>query len=369
VNHAEDRRRGRGFRGILDRSQRPRLYETFGNHLRVPLAPVVTPLRIELWIGRVETLQGASGEITTTTGERREYDRLVLAPGSSQQPLPVPGAGEHAFDVDTFVAAARLDAHLASLVRKVPEPDLLCFAVIGAGFIGIEMACELRRRIRVHSNDAIAASARVLLIEREAVTGPQLGDNPRPFTDAALRDSAVEVLVNTRVTRITAAGLELEGGTWIPSRTVIVASGLRANALAQTIDVPKDEFGRIRVDRSLRVTAHPGWFAAGDIASASTDGKHLALMSCQHAMEMGRFAGANVARDLCSLPLLEYRQTGYQTCLDLGDQGALLTHGWQREVVKTGNEAKAIKALINHKLIVPPSNDPEALLAAAAPRT
>lgn len=346
---------------------RPRLYEAFGENLRVPLAALFAQLRIDLVVDCATGLDETPGAIRTTGGERLAYDRLVLTLGSTQQPLPVPGAREHAFDIDTFVAAARLDAHLTTLLSEPAHPGQLCFIVIGAGFTGIEMACELRRRIRVHASEAAAASARVLLIEKETAIGPQLGDNPRPVIEAALCDAGVEVLVSTRVTRITPLGVELEGGTWVPSRTVIVASGLQANPASKSIDVPRDQHGRIPVDRTLKVVDRPGWFAAGDFASAWTDDDHLALMSCQHAMTMGKFAGANVARDLCGLPLLDYRQPGYQTCLDLGDQGALLTRGWQREVVKAGHEAKHVKAFINRKLIVPPQDAPEVLLAASAP--
>jgi len=48
------------------------------------------------------------------------------------------------------------------------------------------------------------------------------------------------------------------------------------------------------------------------------DDQNLALMSCQHAMEMGKFAGYNAGRDLLGLPLRPYWQPVYLTCLDLG---------------------------------------------------
>jgi NADH dehydrogenase len=346
---------------------RPRLYETFGEHLRLPLAALLEPLDIELVIDDATAVTPGADIVTTRKGRTLPFGRLVVAAGSEQVPLPVPGSAEFAFDIDTFEAAARFDAHLESLLHNTSQPDQHTFVIIGAGFTGIELACELRQRIRLHSSPEIARSARVVLIEREAVAGPQLGSGPRPVIEAALRDAGVELLLKTRVIRMDGEGVELEGGAQIAAKTVVSTSGLRANRLSQTINVPLDALGRIRVDPHLAVPGVPGWYATGDVACARAEGEHDALMSCQHAMTMGKFAGANVARDLCGQPLLVYRQPNYQTCLDLGAYGAVLTRGWQRDVVQSGQEAKPIKVFINQKVIYPPANDAAALLAASAP--
>jgi NADH dehydrogenase len=60
--------------------------------------------------------------------------------------------------------------------------------------------------------------------------------------------------------------------------------------------------------------------------------------------------------------LIPYEQLRYVTCLDLGRSGAVLTHGWDRDIVMTGLEAKALKTSINSEIIYPPEGDIEALL-------
>ncbi|MDP3768765.1 MAG: NAD(P)/FAD-dependent oxidoreductase, partial [Dehalococcoidia bacterium] len=67
-----------------------------------------------------------------------------------------------------------------------------------------------------------------------------------------------------------------------------------------------------------------------------------------------RFAGENAARDLLGLPGVPYVQERYVTCLDLGRAGAVLTEGWERRVLQTGDEAKALKRRINTQVIYPP---------------
>jgi len=78
---------------------------------------------------------------------------------------------------------------------------------------------------------------------------------------------------------------------------------MRASPLAQLPGAKQDEIGRLAVDEMLRVQGVSDVHATGDVARAYADDDHLALMSCQHALTMGRFAGYNTARDLLSLAL------------------------------------------------------------------
>ncbi len=120
------------------------------------------------------------------------------------------------------------------------------------------------------------------------------------------------------------------------------------------------------MDEALRVRGVADVYATGDIARAYADDDRLALMSCQHALTMGRFAGYNAARDLLGLPLRAYRQPRYVTCLDLGPWGAVFTTGWYRQVEMARGEAKQLKRQINSQRIYPPTGDRAAILAAAA---
>jgi len=144
---------------------------------------------------------------------------------------------------------------------------------------------------------------------------------------------------------------------------VIVTAGLRANPLAELLNVELDNLKRLPVDASLRVKGFKNIFAAGDMAAAYVDADNLALMSCQHAMPMGAHAGFNAARSLLGLPHRKYKQPDYRTCIDLGETGALFTTGWDREVEMTGQDAKALKRKINEELIYPPEGTAEQIMA------
>jgi len=152
------------------------------------------------------------------------------------------------------------------------------------------------------------------------------------------------------------------------ARTVVWTAGMRASALTALVPAATDALGRLVVDQTLRVPGVPGLFAAGDVAAAPADAEHTTLISCQHAITLGVFAGHNVVRDLAGLPLLPYAPLPYQTCLDLGAWGALYTRGWDRAPVKVGSEGKAMKRQINTVWIYPPATgDRRDILAAAVP--
>ena len=348
---------------------RPRLYEAFQEGLRAPLAPTLTPLNVQLVAAEVTAVALDAQRVSLRHADGREealaYDRLILATGSEQIPLAVPGASEFGLNIDTFAGAEAFDAHLKRTIEAPDTPGRLTFVVVGGGFTGIELAAEMRRRIALHSNAEIARASRVLLIEQANIIGPDLGANPRPHIDAALLGAQVEVRLGTRVARIERSAVVLENGERIPAATVILTTGLRAQSLGASLGAPTDASGRVVVDANLRVTSHPAVFAAGDVAHAMADATHATLMSCQHAVPAGKHAGYNAARDLLGLPLRTYTQPQYVTVLDLGDYGAIFTQGWDRQIDQAGPEVKALKQMVNTQWIYPPTGSAEALLIAA----
>ena len=350
-------------------TMRPRLYERDPESLRAPLRPVLDPIDVTFVAGDVREIdteaqfvvvQGRNGAVTTL-----DYDRLILATGSELRRLPVPGMAEHGWNIDNFDSAVAFDRHLRTVAQMPEVPGHGTFVIVGAGMSGIEIATELRGRIEAHSDSRTAARARVVLIEQADRVGPEFGDEPRPVIEDALRRADVETRLGATVTGVDADGVTLSDGERIATATTIVTVGLRANALAEQVPAPRDELGRLHVDRTLRVDGVPEVYTAGDVARAHVDDENVALMSCQHARTMGKYAGLNAARDLLGLPQRPYRQERYVTCLDLGASGAVLTSGWSREVELTGPEAKARKQFINTQLIYPPaSGDADEIRAA-----
>ena len=173
---------------------------------------------------------------------------------------------------------------------------------------------------------------------------------------------------NTVVVAVDEQGVTLADGQRIDASTVVWTTGVRASSLTEQIPAERDHLGRLHVDAHLQVLGQPDIFATGDVAYAASDdiGNH-ALMTCQHAISLGRHAGNNVAAQILGVEPMPYSQPKYVTCLDLGAWGAVYTEGWDRQVKLVREEGKALKTQINTQWIYPPAANREAAWAAADP--
>jgi NADH dehydrogenase len=349
---------------------RPRLHESNPLGMKAPLLPLFEATGIRFVQGSVTEIRAADRAVDAIGADGKtfaiSYDKLVLASGSALFRPPVPGLATAAFSIDQIDDAALLEAHLGKLADLPDTPARNTVVVVGGGFTGIEIATELPARLRSILGEDTAVD--VIVIEQANAVGPDLGLGPRAVIEQALTGLGITLRLGMAVSTIDTDGVVTSNGERIDAKTVIWTAGMRANALTKKINAERDGLGRLHVDDDLRVLGTQDIFAAGDVAFAATDdaGNH-ALMSCQHAMNMGRFAGHNAAADLIDGELLPYRQPVYVTCLDLGSWGAVFTEGWDRQVKLVGTEAKALKRQICTEWIYPPAANKEAAFAAADP--
>jgi NADH dehydrogenase len=289
-----------------------------------------------------------------------------VATGSRLFRPNIPGLAEHGFSVDNLDDAIALDRHLHSLDDRPALNGRDTVVVAGGGFTGIEAATEMPARLRaILGKDA---KPRVIIVDRNSAIAPDMGEGPRPVIEDALRKLGVEIRLGAGVASLDKSGVTLSDGERIETATVIWAAGIRAAPLTTQIPAERDNFGRLLVDRDLRVPSVPGVFATGDAArAASDDVGNYTLMSCQHATRMGAFAGNNAAAELLGVATRPYHQKAYVTCLDLGEAGAIFTRGWDRKVEMVGEVAKKTKQEINTVWIYPPKAERAAALASADP--
>jgi NADH:ubiquinone reductase (H+-translocating) len=349
---------------------RPRLYERDPHAYRVSLDRVLGPIGVRRIAGIATTIDSGAKQVTVIERDGSPvvlgYDKLVLAAGSRGVRPTLPGA-EHLFDVDQLVSAARLQDHLRRLPTHPDGEGRYTAVVIGAGFTGIEVACEVADRLCELTG--APGVGRVVLVEREEVVGPELGPGPRPEINAALDALGVERRLGTEVSEVLDGGVRLSDGTTIPADTVIWTAGMLANPLTRQIPGERDRLGRLVVDEYLRVVGVPDVYAAGDTAAAVAEPGHPVMQSCQHAVPQGKFVGQNVAADLLGLEPVVFAPDPYVTCLDLGSYGAVLTLGWDRTVQLTKQDAKDLKRNINTSWIYPPVDDATTILDYADWRT
>ncbi|MEN5036938.1 NAD(P)/FAD-dependent oxidoreductase [Pseudomonas sp. TWI929] len=349
---------------------RPRFYEADVHGMKAPLGDLFEAVGIHFIPGNASSIdtQERSVSYTDAQGQPQQigYDRLILAAGSQVARPAVPGLAEHTFDVDQMESAMRLEQHLVGLAARPASPARNTVVVCGGGFTGIETATEMPARLRAILGADTAL--RVVVVDRGAQVGAALGAGITPSIVAACEQAGVEWLAGASVVAVDAGGVTLDNGDYIASNTVVWTVGVKASPLTAQVGGERDNFGRLKVDSHLKVLGQEHVYATGDTAWAAVDdlGNH-ALMTCQHAIPMGRHSGNNAAADLLGLQPVPYRQPKYVTCLDLGDWGAAFSEGWERELKLHGQEGKDLKRQINSVWIYPPAADRALALAAADP--
>jgi len=349
---------------------RPRFYEPNAHQLAAPIGDLLDAVGVKFIKGAAKTIdvqQKTVGYVDASgVNQVCSYDKLVLATGSGLALPNTPGVAEHAFDVDQIEQAVRLENHLKSLVNLPASKARNTVVVAGGGFTGIETATEMPARLRAIFGEG--ADFEVIIVDRGEKVGASMGTEIAKSIAEASTELGVKWRLKSSVVAVDENGVTLADGERIEARTVVWTTGVRASSLTEQIPAERDHLGRLHVDAHLKVIGQDDIFATGDVAYAATDDiGNYAMMTCQHAISLGRHAGNNVAAQILGVDPTPYRQPKYVTCLDLGAWGAVYTEGWDRQVKLVKEEGKSLKTQINTVWIYPPAANREAAWAAADP--
>ncbi|MDD0841270.1 NAD(P)/FAD-dependent oxidoreductase [Pseudomonas sp. Gutcm_11s] len=350
---------------------RPRFYESDISTTVAPLGELFDAVGVNFIQGSATAIDtdGKCVRYRDSHGAQQVlgFDRLILAAGSQvARPAVVPGLERFTFDVDSYESALQLDDHLKSLSALPDSPARNTVVVVGGGFTGIETATEMPARLREVLGEQ--ADVNVVVVDSGAAVGAAMGQAIAEVVAQASDELGVTWRLGSAVQAVDADGVVLANGERIDAKTVVWAVGVKASPLTEQVAGERDRQGRLHVDRNLKVLGQDNIFATGDTAYAATDDLgNYALMTCQHAIALGRSAGNNAAADLLGVAPIPYSQHKYVTCLDLGAWGAVFTEGWERKVVLTRTEGKELKTQINTQWIYPPVANRDTALAAADP--
>jgi NADPH-dependent 2,4-dienoyl-CoA reductase/sulfur reductase-like enzyme/rhodanese-related sulfurtransferase len=208
---------------------------------------------------RVLSIDRAARTVTVRNSETDEtftdsYDSLILSPGAAPRKLVIPG-WDRALTLRSLPDADRIVAAIGGAPKHI--------VILGAGFIGVEVAENLRHR--GHSVSIVQSGPSIL-----SPFDPEMIEQ----FHVNLERHGIQILVNTTATEITEYAVELSDGTRLTADVVISSVGVTPDhALAVEAGLRIGAAGGIWVDDQQR-TSDPAIYAVGDAAekqSAFTD--------------------------------------------------------------------------------------------------
>ena len=207
------------------------------------------------------------------------YDKLVIATGARSSVPPIPGVDlAHVFTLRNIGDMRRIKTFLEE--RKPKN-----VAIIGTGFIGLEVAENLK-----------GLGIAVTLLEKLPQVTPGLDADMAAHVQAHLEKSGVTVHTDVAIEAITAGGVTLADGTMIHADMVLVSTGVKPNTeLAAAAGVALGVAGAIRVDARMQ-TNLPDLYACGDCIEHLhlVTGKPVYRPLGSTANKTGRIAGDSI---------------------------------------------------------------------------
>ncbi|MFG1648544.1 NAD(P)/FAD-dependent oxidoreductase [Micromonospora sp. NPDC049275] len=300
----------------------------------VPLADTLPGVRVVL--GEVDGIDTDGRTVSYADPEGRPgrlaYHRLVLAAGSVNKLLPIPGVADHAHGFRGIPEALHLRERLIQQIEMADatddpvEREARCtFVVVGAGYTGTEVAAQgqlFTDEIIRHHPRLSGIRPRWLLLDTADRVLPGLADRMSRVAGRVLRERGIEVCLGTSVTEATADGVHLSDGRFVASRTLVWCVGVRPDPLVGATGLPTTR-GRVTVDEYLAVPGHPEILACGDAAAVPDPARpgEITPMTAQHAVRQGRLAADNIAASYGVGRRRPYRHRDLGFVVDLG--------GWQ----------------------------------------
>jgi NADH:ubiquinone reductase (H+-translocating) len=332
---------------LLDRNNhhlfQPLLYQVATAALSP--ADIAEPLRhilrnqenAEVILGEAERIDVHRKKVVLTDGEL-DYDFLIVAAGARHSYFGHEKWEKFAPGLKSLDDALEIRRRmlLAFEIAERTDDDeerhaAMTFVVVGAGPTGVEMAgaiAEIARVTLVKDFRHIdPAQARVVLLDSAPrvlqMLDPELSESAR----RQLFDIGVEVRPLTLVEKLSADGVQINGGEKIAARTIVWAAGNMASPLGESLGVPLDKQGRVVVHEDLSIPGHREVFVIGDQAHFAPGGGAPLPGLSPVAMQQGRHVAGNIRALLAG---------GWSDKFEYFDKGTMATIGRNRAVADAG---------------------------------
>ena len=325
----------------------PMLAEVCGSS--IPPRHVVNPIRrlcrnVNVLRGEIRGIDLGKRRLSLDAGPftknvEIKFGHLVLALGGVTDLSGVPGMPEHAYLMKNVGDALELRS---TIIDRFEEANiqtdaeaikrLLTFVIVGGGYSGVETAGQIVDLVHGvnYLYPRIARSEyKVILVHAGNHLLPEISETLGAYCERNMRDRGVEVILNARVTAMTASKVYLNDGRTLESHTVVTTVGNAPHPLIAEL-CNKHNFesfkGRVITDEHLRAKNQDRVWVAGDCAAIplyrGKSGEYCPP-TAQFAYRQGILLGKNIALWLAKQRLKTFKFTGLGELASIGHRSAV----------------------------------------------
>ncbi|MBI2582948.1 FAD-dependent oxidoreductase [Candidatus Azambacteria bacterium] len=276
--------------------------------------------RISFFQGAVTNIDLANRVILCEDGRELSYRYLLLALGSETNYFGIPGLEEHAHEIKTLEEAIRA----RNDIRRTYEVTTEIFRILigGAGPTGVELAGEIQGYLRKLKKRSDKKPTEVWLLDGAPTILPGFPEKLIKKAERRLRKIGVNIVTGAFISRVVENLAILKSGDTIPFSMLIWAGGIAPNRLSKTLNLKKDEKGKIWPAKTLEINSHI--FGIGDMVSFLDQKTNRPVPATAHfAIEQGKIAAKNIASLLARRPLTSFQPHSSPTIIPIGGKYAI----------------------------------------------
>lgn len=268
--------------------------------IAVPIREVLSNQKnASVLLANIISIDKEKREVVSQNGDAYSYDYLILAPGSTHSYFNHDEWEKDAPGLKTLNDALKIRERIILSYERAERCNdpaealrFMRFIIVGGGPTGVEMAgaiAEIARQTLVKNFRNIKPEqTKIYLIEggNEVLSG-----YPKKLTDKAKADlekMGVEVMLNTRVTRVTSDGVWM-GEHFLESPNIIWAAGNETSNLIKSLNTATDRAGRAMVGPDLTIPGYPNIFVIGDAAHVLDKEGNLVPGIAPAAIQEGKY--------------------------------------------------------------------------------
>jgi NADH dehydrogenase len=246
----------------------------------------------------------------------------------------VPGVAEHALGYKWLEDGIVLRDHILDAAEHADHElnpaerrRMLTTCVVGGGYTGVELIAELQDLFHSYIvpryRGIEESDYRLLLVEagHEILRGvhPTLAERAR----RKLHREGIEIRTDTRVTRVLAGAIEINGGEQVPVGLTVWAAGVTGHPVLAHVGAERDRLGRLVTRPTMQLKEHPDVYGAGDAVSIE-DNAAASIPIIPAALAQARLVAENIIAELEGRPLGNIQFAPQGMLVSLGERDAVV---------------------------------------------